>query len=111
MTTGRILQMKAFLLSVWFVMRTLGCDVFGVEFRAEEFAGKHFTICRVNVREDHLQLFHRDESGQPFKRFDRLAPWIESRGRKLVFAMNAGMYHGDFSAVGLFVAEGKQLVP
>jgi len=82
-----------------------------VEFRSVEFAGKRFTICRVNVREERLQLYHRDESGQPFKRFDRLAPWIESHGRKLVFAMNAGMYHGDFSAVGLFVSEGRQLVP
>ena len=32
-------------------------------------------------------------------------------GEKLVFAMNAGMFHRDFSAVGLSVSDGKQLTP
>ncbi|MEO6184125.1 MAG: hypothetical protein ABIP71_13690, partial [Verrucomicrobiota bacterium] len=95
--------MKTLLLAVWFVSLALASNARAVEFSTVEFAGKRFTVCRVNVRKERLQLFHRDESGQPFKRFDRLSPWLESRGKKLVFAMNAGMYHGDFSAVGLFV--------
>lgn len=82
-----------------------------VEFSTVEFAGKRFTVCKVDVRKERLELFHRDEAGQPFKRFDRLTPWVAARGRKLVFAMNAGMYHADFSAVGLFVSGGKELAP
>lgn len=82
-----------------------------VEFSTGEIAGKRITICRVNLRQERLQLFLRDEFGVPFKRFDRLEPWLETRGRKLVFAMNAGMYHGDFSPVGLFVSDGRQLAP
>lgn len=76
-----------------------------------EFAGKPYTVCRVDVRKERLRIFHRDEAGLSFKRFDRLADWLQKRGQKLVFAMNAGMYHGDFSAVGLFVSEGRQVVP
>ena len=82
-----------------------------VEFSTVEIAGKRVTICRVNVRNEHLQLLHRDETGLPFKRLDRLAEWIQSHGQNLVFAMNAGMFHGDCSAVGLFVSGGKQIVP
>lgn len=82
-----------------------------VEFNSVEIAGKKAIVCRVNVLKERLHLFHRNESGVPFKRFEVLAPWIEARGRKLVFAMNAGMYHADFSAVGLFVSDGKQIVP
>src|SRR5881394_2610782 len=100
--------MKTLLLTVWFATLALTSYASAVAFSTVEFAGKRFTVCRVNVRKERLQLFHRDESGQPFKRFDRLAPWIESRGQKLVFAMNAGMYHADFSAVGLFVSDGQQ---
>ena len=99
------------LLTVWFATLALTRYASSVEFSTVEFAGQHFTVCRVNVRKERLQLFHRDDTGQPFKRFDRLAPWIESRGQKLVFAMNAGMYHRDFSAVGLFVSDGQQAVP
>lgn len=82
-----------------------------VEFSTAEINGKQVTVCRVNVKKEHLELFHRDETGQPIKRFEKLAPWVEKQGRKLVFAMNAGMYHGDFSAVGLFVSGGKEQSP
>ena len=103
--------MKTLLLSFWLTTLALLSHASAVEFSTVEIAGKRVTICRVNVRKERLQLFHRDETGQPFKRFDRLAPWLQSHGHKLVFAMNGGMYHGDFSAVGLFVSGGQQLVP
>ena len=83
----------------------------GVEFSTVEIAGKRVTVCRVDVRKERLQLFHRDGNGQPFKRFPALADWLGQRGQKLTFAMNGGMYHGDFSAVGLSVADGKALTP
>jgi uncharacterized protein YigE (DUF2233 family) len=103
--------MKTLLLLIWSAtLLALTRDASAVEFSTVEFAGKCFIVCRVNVGKDRLQLFHRDENGQPFKRFDRLASWVESRGQKLVFAMNAGMFHSDISAVGLYVS-GDQLVP
>jgi uncharacterized protein YigE (DUF2233 family) len=69
------------------------------------------TVCRVDLRKERLELFLRDDTGQPIKRFERLAGLIAARGRKLTFAMNAGMYHGDFSPVGLFISEGRQITP
>lgn len=82
-----------------------------VEMSVVESAGKRYTVCRVNVRKERLELFHRDEEGRPFNRFERLAASLQAGGRKLVFAMNGGMYHGNFSAVGLSVADGKELTP
>ena len=85
---------------------------FAVEYSTILFHhGIRATVCRVKVREEHLDLFHRDENGVPFKRFDRLQKWLGERDKKLVFAMNAGMYHGDFSAVGLYISQGQQHVP
>lgn len=82
-----------------------------VEFTKIDFAGKTFTVCRVNVLKEHVELFLRDEKGVPLKRFDKLTAWLQPQGRKLAFAMNAGMYNPDFSAVGLFVNAGKELAP
>lgn len=82
-----------------------------IEFSQAVHAGKKITVCKVDLTKDSLRLFHRDESGAPLKRFDRVNEWLKPRGERLVFAMNAGMYHGDFSAVGLFVADGKELAP
>ena len=47
-----------------------------VEFSTVEIAGKRVTVCRVDVRKERLQLFHRDGNGQPFKRFPTLADWL-----------------------------------
>jgi len=65
----------------------------------------------VNVRSERLQLFLRDAAGQPFKSFEAIDGTLQTRSQKLIFAMNAGMFHRDLSPVGLFVAEGKQLAP
>lgn len=82
-----------------------------IEFSQTEIDGKKVTVCKVEVTKERLRLFHRDDSGAPLKRFDHINLWLKARGEKLVFAMNAGMYHGDFSAVGLFVEDGKELAP
>jgi len=82
-----------------------------VEFSKAEVAGKPLTVCKVNVRKERLRLFLRDDSGKPINRFDRLIGILKTRGETLSFAMNAGMYHGDFSPVGVFIADGRELAP
>jgi uncharacterized protein YigE (DUF2233 family) len=82
-----------------------------VEFSNAAIAGKRVTVCRVNVHKEHLQLFLHDDTGRPFKSFDAIDRSLQSRGQKLAFGMNAGMYHRELSPVGLFVSGGRQLVP
>lgn len=93
--------MKTLLLAVLNLVVSLCC-----------YAGdERFTTVRVNVREENIELFLRDESGTPFNRLERLASWLKARGKELRFAMNAGMYHSDFSPVGLLVMDGRQEAP
>ncbi len=82
-----------------------------VEFGSEQITGKRITVCRVNVETEKLQLFLRDDHGKPWNRFDSLDKALQARGQKLAFAMNAGMYHGNFAPVGLFVGEGLEVTP
>ncbi len=96
---------------IWFATVALLGEAVAVEYSEALIAGKRITVCRVNVRKEPLQLFLRDDKGQPFKRFERLSSSLDSKGKKLVFAMNAGMYHGDFTPVGLFVSDSQQLAP
>lgn len=73
--------------------------------------GKKFTIRRVDLQKEQLRLFLRDSNNQPIKSFTNLDAMLAAKGERLTFAMNAGMYHGDFSPVGLCVVDGKQLAP
>ena len=68
-----------------------------------------FTTIRVDARTERIELFLRDDAGQPFKHFDQLKSWLAGKNKQLRFAMNAGMYQVDLSPVGLFVQDGKQV--
>jgi len=77
----------------------------------ETFAGRRFTVCRVDLTRQELELFWKDDQGRPFGGFAALEAWLRGRSRRLVFATNAGMYMEDLTPVGLYVERGKQLRP
>ena len=54
-----------------------------------------------------LQLLLNDQNGQAYKKFYKIQKAHPECS--LSFAMNAGMYHADFSPVGLYVEHSKQL--
>ncbi|MFT3734529.1 MAG: phosphodiester glycosidase family protein [Rhodocyclaceae bacterium] len=70
-----------------------------------------YTVVRVDVTSEKLQAFLGDEQGKPFKQFGPLSNWLHGKGKKLSFAMNAGMYHQGSLPVGLLVIDGKQVSP
>ncbi|WP_322853512.1 phosphodiester glycosidase family protein [Acinetobacter sp. ANC 3813] len=57
----------------------------------------------------HLQLYLYDEKKQPYLSFERLSSALDHQCQRMQFAMNAGMFHADFSPVGLYVEDAKQL--
>jgi uncharacterized protein YigE (DUF2233 family) len=67
------------------------------------------TVCRVELARDELQLVWQDAQGAPLRTFQALRAELAQQGRSLLFAMNAGMFERDYSPVGLFVADGRQL--
>ena len=95
-----MIMRKCFVLLL-FLLLSLSCSA----------ADKRFTVVSVDTSHEKLELFLNDEKGNPFKRFDRLASWLQAKNKRLLFAMNAGMYHKDFKPVGLLVLNGQQLSP
>src|SRR5688500_11625352 len=69
------------------------------------------TVCRVNVLAHPLRMFLNDAKGRPLKYFSAVNRLLAPDGEHLVFAMNAGMYHKDFSPVGLLVINGDEVSP
>jgi uncharacterized protein YigE (DUF2233 family) len=72
-------------------------------------AAPDYTAVPVDPKE--LRLYWHDDEGRPYKTFRRLDAWLRTRGERLAFAMNAGMYHADFAPVGLLVSDGHELAP
>nr|WP_229726036.1 phosphodiester glycosidase family protein [Frigidibacter albus] len=72
------------------------------------FEGVGYTVCDVPAGAD-LRLWLTAPDGRPVGSFERLRDLAAAEGRDVVFAMNAGMYHADRSAVGLHIENGETL--
>ncbi len=69
---------------------------------------KRYTICEVDAANEDLRLFLKDESGSVLGHFSSVNDALASEGKRLAFAMNAGMYHDDRSPVGHYVENGQE---
>jgi uncharacterized protein YigE (DUF2233 family) len=66
-----------------------------------------FTVCHIDMANDDVRLFLRNGEGEVYGTFSRVQAGL-SEGERLGVAMNAGMFHGDLSPVGLYVEEGEE---
>lgn len=98
---------------VVFVVIT-GCTTRAQALSSDEmaFEGQHYRVVQLDLRHDQLSLHWRDPgSGQPFGSIETLRLWGEANGRRLLFAANAGIYDRGFAPLGLYVENGKTVVP
>ncbi|WP_454855299.1 phosphodiester glycosidase family protein [Rhizobium binxianense] len=77
----------------------------------ETFEETAYVVCTVDPGKADLRLFWKDAGGEPYRHFSGVAEAVAREGRTLAFAMNAGMYQPDFSPMGLYVENGKELRP
>jgi uncharacterized protein YigE (DUF2233 family) len=63
----------------------------------------------ADTKKQDVQLYWKDDKNENFKSIEHLKLWLEKNKRKLVFAMNAGMYKQDNSPQGLFIEKQRTL--
>lgn len=84
----------------------------GVQSRAMQFDKLPFRIVSIDTRKAPLALYWRNpETRQPFGDIDTLKQWGAQHDRTLLFAANAGIYDSHRAPLGLYVEDGKTLVP
>ncbi|WP_171229919.1 phosphodiester glycosidase family protein [Ruegeria sp. HKCCA4008] len=71
---------------------------------------KRYTVCEVDAANEDLRLFLNDENGDLLGHFSSVNEALAPGGKRLAFAMNAGMYHDDRSPVGHYVENGKEVM-
>jgi uncharacterized protein YigE (DUF2233 family) len=87
----------------------MASSVAAAETKDTVFDGKRYIVSIVDLDKEFLELFLKDEQGVYFNNFENIDRWLALRKRRLVFAMNAGMFHPGFGPVGLFVDRGRML--
>jgi uncharacterized protein YigE (DUF2233 family) len=71
------------------------------------FDNAQYTVCTFDTRQTTLALYNLDEDGRPYAGFASLASDLASKGKRLIFAMNAGMYDDSLKPIGLYVEDGR----
>jgi uncharacterized protein YigE (DUF2233 family) len=77
--------------------------------RDMDFEGASYTVCDVALGDD-LRLFQSGAAGA-YGSFVAVDEALAVDGKKLDFAMNAGMFHHDLAPVGLYIEAGVQKTP
>ena len=80
--------------------------------RELSFDGQNYRVVTLDLKHDPLSLHWRDPaSGEAYGDIETLQQWGEARGLRLLFATNAGIYDRQSKPLGLYVEDGKTLVP
>jgi uncharacterized protein YigE (DUF2233 family) len=83
-----------------------------VDGREVVFDSQSYFTVTVDTRREDIELYWRNpETGQPFGGIEALKAWTAGKGRPLAFATNAGIYDREFRPLGLYVEDGKTVVP
>ncbi|MEX0327380.1 MAG: phosphodiester glycosidase family protein [Ruegeria sp.] len=69
---------------------------------------KRYTVCEVDAATEDMRLFLNGDDGALLGHFSSVNEALAANGKRLAFAMNAGMYHDDRSPVGHYVEEGQE---
>lgn len=73
------------------------------------FESKKFTYCQFAPNSEKIALYLKNKDDEIIGDFDALMAQLSRDNKKLLFAMNAGMYHEDRRPVGLYVENGHKI--
>jgi len=72
--------------------------------------GKIISYITDSKKED-IQFYWKDDKSKILGSIQNLKKWLDSKNKKLVFAMNGGMYTKEQDPQGLFIQNQKKITP
>lgn len=83
-----------------------------VQSRELRLNGDNYQVVTLHLDRDRLGLYWRNpRTGDAFGGIEALRNWGRARGQRLLFATNAGIYDRKHAPLGLYVENGKRLIP
>lgn len=92
----------------WIVLTIIFAGFHSTSFAQKTNDANYLTYI-VNPKNQDIQLYWKDDKGEILKTISRLKNFVASKNKRLVFAMNAGMYTTSYGPLGLFIQHNKTL--
>lgn len=90
-------------------MSMLASPTFGATATEVLYQGTGFDVYRLDVGEEQrLEFFWKRKDGKSYGSIHALRRTLATEGRKLVFAVNGGIYSEQFTPLGLYIENGKR---
>jgi uncharacterized protein YigE (DUF2233 family) len=77
----------------------------------ESFEAADYTICTYDPERHDFRLTNLRSDGKALRNFAELSQFLGKSSKRVVFAMNAGMYDEQGEPIGFYVENGKQHAP
>ena len=106
LTKQSVNRKRIFILATAFILVITGILVFA---HTKKSTDDPFVSYIVDPKKQNIKLYWKNHKQENFKSIQSLKTWLEKDRKKLVFAMNAGMYKEDNSPLGLFI-ENKKII-
>lgn len=87
----------------------IGIFVFTSSFSYERKMKTDYITYTVSPKTSNLKMFYKDKDGKLYKNARGLKKSLKAEGKKLLFAVNGGMYQKDRTPVGLYIEKGKTI--
>lgn len=99
---------RILILTTFIALLTVGCFLFGyTKINTDE----RFVSYIVDAKKQDIKLYWKNDNDEVFKSIDNLNNWLDTKNKKLIFAMNGGMFKKDNSPQGLFIDNERQINP
>jgi uncharacterized protein YigE (DUF2233 family) len=81
-----------------------------IAFRYKQLPNNELMVAYVvDAKKQKVDFYWKNDKGETLKSIQNLKEYVESKKRKLLFAMNGGMFKRDFSPQGLLIQNKKRL--
>jgi len=91
------------------LMSVVATPTFGATATEVFHQGTGFDVYRLDSGEEQrLEFFWKRKDGKPYGSIHALRRALATAGRKLVFAVNGGIYSEQFTPLGLYIENGKR---
>ena len=88
---------------------TIQSQIEGAHFFTMECRGTIYDIVKIDLRKTKVKMALANDKNEKYRSIEKLKNEIETRGAKLIFAMNGGMYLKDGTPQGLYMEDGKTI--
>jgi uncharacterized protein YigE (DUF2233 family) len=79
-------------------------------FRQPKIDNTDFIVYEPDLHKQDLKMYWKNDKNELYKSIENLKNGIETKGKKLVFAMNGGMYKPENAPQGLYIEAGNTMM-